>query len=454
MQEHPQREGRQKRGRSRGRREVRATVVGGGLAGSEAAWQLANRGVEVLLIEMRNHTPSPAHKTDKLGELVCSNSLGGAGINNASGLLKAELKRLNSLIMQAAELSRVPAGGALAVDRDLFSSYITEKIENHPLITVERREIEEIPDAPVVIASGPLTAPVLAEAIAKRLGKDSLHFFDAAAPVVSHESLDLNIVFPQSRYDKGDGVYLNCPMDKEQYLLFIEELLKGEGTHLHLEGEKNFFEGCLPIEILASRGVETLRFGPMKPVGLTDPRTGRRPYAVVQLRQDNAAGTLFNLVGFQNQLKFGEQKRIFSLIPGLEKAEFLRLGVMHQNTYLNSPTFLHPTLEWQDDIFFAGQLIGVEGYTESIAMGLIAGLNLARRLQGKELFLFPRTTMLGALSHYVCEAEAKHFQPINSNWGLLPPLDVNERIGKKEKERKRELLGERALRDLDAVKEI
>ncbi len=433
---------------------MRATVVGGGLAGSEAAWQLANRGVEVLLIEMRNHTPSPAHKTDKLGELVCSNSLGGAGINNASGLLKAELKRLNSLIMQAAELSRVPAGGALAVDRDLFSSYITEKIENHPLITVERREIEEIPDAPVVIASGPLTAPVLAEAIAKRLGKDSLHFFDAAAPVVSHESLDLNIVFPQSRYDKGDGVYLNCPMDKEQYLLFIEELLKGEGTHLHLEGEKNFFEGCLPIEILASRGVETLRFGPMKPVGLTDPRTGRRPYAVVQLRQDNAAGTLFNLVGFQNQLKFGEQKRIFSLIPGLEKAEFLRLGVMHQNTYLNSPTFLHPTLEWQDDIFFAGQLIGVEGYTESIAMGLIAGLNLARRLQGKELFLFPRTTMLGALSHYVCEAEAKHFQPINSNWGLLPPLDVNERIGKKEKERKRELLGERALRDLDAVKEI
>lgn len=423
-------------------------VIGGGLAGSEAAWQLARRGIPVRILEMRPVRETGAHHTDRLGELVCSNSLGGGGLGQASGLLKEELRRLDSLVIRAAEESKVPAGGALAVDRDRFSALITETLSNHPLVSIERKELTELPPAPAIIASGPLSSPPFAEALARALGQESLHFFDAAAPIVSYESLDHSIVFPQSRYDKGEGVYLNCPMDKDQYLAFYEALLHAEGTEFHLEVEqksKEFFEGCLPIEVLARRGVDTLRFGPMKPVGLTDPRTGRRPYAVVQLRQDNAAGSLFNLVGFQNQLKWGEQKRVFRMIPGLEHAEFVRLGVMHRNTYLNSPTFLAPTLEW-NGFFFAGQLIGVEGYTESTAMGLVAGLNLARKLSGEEPVVFPPETLLGALARYVCTEDPKHFQPMNSNWGLLPPLD--ERI--RDKAKRREEMAMRSLAALDS----
>lgn len=423
---------------------MQAWVIGGGLAGSEAAWQLAKRGIEVTMYEMRPHKNTGAHEGDRLGELVCSNSLGGANITGASGLLKEELRKLDSLVIRSADQNRVPAGGALAVDREGFAELITREIEAHPLIKVVREELTELPEGPGVVASGPLTSSALAERLKSLLGQEHLHFYDAAAPIVTYESLDHSVVWPQSRYDKGDGVYLNCPMSQEEYQAFYDALISAEGTVLHLAGEKDFFEGCLPVEVLARRGVDTLRYGPMKPVGLRDPRYGKRPHAVVQLRQDNVAGTLYNLVGFQNQLKFGEQARVFRMIPGLEKAEFVRYGVMHRNTYLNSPKFLKASLEWQEGIYFAGQLIGVEGYTESMAMGALAGINLARRLHGQEALVLPLTTMLGSLSNYVAHAE--QLQPMNSNWGILPPLEEHVR----DKQKRREMLAARALKDFEA----
>lgn len=428
---------------------LQAKVIGGGLAGSEAAWQLARQGVSVTLHEMRPVRPTQAHHTDRLGELVCSNSLGAFGEGSASGLLKAEMRQLDSLILQAAAHAAVPAGGALAVDRDLFAGYITERIEAHPLITLVRDEVKTLdPDEPTVIATGPLTSPSLSEAIQRHTGVEHLHFYDAAAPIVTLESLNMDKIFKAARYDKGEGVYLNCPMTKEEYEAFWNELVNAEGAVLHLgESEKmNFFEGCLAVEVLARRGIETLRFGPMKPVGLTDPKTGRWPYAVVQLRQDNVAGDLYNLVGFQTQLKWGEQKRVFRMIPGLEEAEFVRLGVMHRNTYLASPCFLRPTLQWREHPrwFAAGCLVGVEGYTESAASGALAGLNLARVLKGEDPLELPRTTMLGSLMHYVANADPKHFQPMNSNWGIIEPLEGPKVRDKKQRHL---LQWERALAD-------
>lgn len=406
---------------------LQAKVIGGGLAGSEAAWQLARQGVAVTLHEMRPVRSTEAHHTDRLGELVCSNSLGAYGEGSASGLLKAEMHQLDSLILNAAMHAAVPAGGALAVDRDVFAGYITEQIERHPLITLVRDEVSTLdPEEPTIIATGPLTSAALSEALQRHTGVEHLHFYDAAAPIVTLESLNMERIFKAARYDKGEGVYLNCPMTKEEYEAFWNALTTAEDAVLHLgESEKNFFEGCLAVEILARRGIETLRFGPMKPVGLTDPKTGRWPYAVVQLRQDNVAGDLYNLVGFQTQLKWGEQKRVFRMIPGLEEAEFVRLGVMHRNTYLASPCFLQPTLQWRERPFWfaAGCLVGVEGYTESAASGALAGLNLARVLKGEAPIELPRTTMLGSLMHYVSHADPKHFQPINSNWGIIEPLE-------------------------------
>lgn len=428
---------------------MKATVIGGGLAGSEAAWQLARQGVSVTLHEMRPVRRTEAHHTDRLAELVCSNSLGAFGEGSASGLLKAEMRQMESLVLAAATHASVPAGGALAVDRDLFAGYVTERIESHPRITLVRDEVTALdPAEPTVIATGPLTSSALSAALQAHTGVDNLHFYDAAAPIVTLESLDMGQIFKAARYDKGEGVYLNCPMTKEQYEAFWHELVHAEGAVLHLGAEEsmNFFEGCLAVEVLARRGIETLRYGPMKPVGLTDPKTGRWPYAVVQLRQDNVAGDLYNLVGFQTQLKWGEQQRVFRMIPGLEAAEFVRLGVMHRNTYLASPCFLAPSLQWRERPrwFAAGCLIGVEGYTESAASGALAGLNLARLLRGEAPIVLPRTTMLGSLMHYVSHAEAKHFQPMNSNWGILEPLEGPKVRDKKERHLKQ---AERALAD-------
>lgn len=431
--------------------ELELNIIGGGFAGSEAGWQAANRGIKVNLYEMKPEKRSPAHQSDDLAELVCSNSLGSMGENSASGLIKRELKKLNSLVMEAAEATKVPAGNALAVDRDLFSKYVTEKIEQHPLITLHRKEVTEINLEHVnIIATGPLTSKALSDEIAKIIGEDYFHFFDAAAPIVEYDSLNLDIIFEQSRYDKGDGFYLNCPFSKEEYELFWNELTKAELAPVQnfdvYEENKNFFEGCMPIEVLAKRGIDTPRFGPMKPVGLTDPKTDRRPYAVVQLRQDNAAASLYNLVGFQTQLKWGEQKRVFRLIPGLENAEFPRFGVMHRNTYINSPKLLNPTMQLRNkpNIFIAGLLTGVEGYIESCAMGALAGINAALFLKQEELIKLPKTTMMGALSHYVSNPEiVKNFQPINSNWGILEPLE--EKI--RDKKLKAAMYTERALKD-------
>lgn len=425
---------------------LKAKVIGGGLAGSEAAWQLARQGVAVTLHEMRPVRPTEAHHTDRLGELVCSNSLGAFGEGSASGLLKAEMRLMDSLILKAAAQASVPAGGALAVDRDLFAGHITDAIEAHPLITLVRDEVTSLdPEEPTVIATGPLTSPALSEALLRHTGVEHLHFYDAAAPIVTLESLDMDRIFKAARYDKGEGVYLNCPMTKEEYAAFWSALTEAEGAVLHLgEAEKNFFEGCLAVEVLARRGVDTLRFGPMKPVGLTDPKTGRWPYAVVQLRQDNVAGDLYNLVGFQTQLKWGEQQRVFRMIPGLAQAEFVRLGVMHRNTYLASPCFLDSTLQWRErpHWFAAGCLVGVEGYTESAASGALAGLNLARVLKGEPPLALPRTTMLGSLMHYVANAESKHFQPMNSNWGIIEALEgpkVRDKLARHLKQAERAL---------------
>ncbi|MEG6615743.1 FADH(2)-oxidizing methylenetetrahydrofolate--tRNA-(uracil(54)-C(5))-methyltransferase TrmFO [Peptococcaceae bacterium 1198_IL3148] len=429
------------------------TIVGAGLAGSEAAWQLAKRNVPVKLYEMRPLKMSPAHHTDYFAELVCSNSLRAKAIENAVGLLKEEMRRLGSLIIDSADRNSVPAGGALAVDRTGFSQYITEMLSNHPLVEVVKEEVTDIPnDGVTIIASGPLTSDVLAERILQLSGDDYLYFYDAAAPIVSLESLNMEVVFSASRYGKGEAAYLNCPMNEEEYEVFYQALINAERAPLKDFEKEKHFEGCMPVEVLAARGKETLLFGPLKPVGLTDPRTGKRPFAVVQLRQDNSAATLYNIVGFQTNLKWGEQKRVFRLIPGMENAEFVRYGVMHRNTYLNSPTLLEPSLQLKarEDLFFAGQITGVEGYVESAAAGLIAGINAARLVNGIGVVRFPLDTAHGALMHYITTAESKNFQPMNITFGLLPPLEKRVR----DKKQRNGMLAEKALASLaDFIKD-
>ncbi|ABO50501.1 gid protein [Desulforamulus reducens MI-1] len=417
--------------------EHRVTVIGAGLAGSEAAWQLARRGIHVDLYEMRPQKYPPAHHTAYFSELVCSNSLRAAAIENAVGLLKEEMRQLDSLIISAADNHKVPAGGALAVDREGFSRYITETLEDHPLIDIHREEVTKIPEKGIVIvASGPLTSESLSHEIAKVTGEQYLYFYDAAAPIVTLESLDMTKVFRASRYGKGEEAYLNCPMDQDEYEKFYDALIHAERAPIKEFEKQVHFEGCMPVEVLASRGKDTLLYGPLKPVGLTDPRTGKRPHGVVQLRQDNAEGTLFNLVGFQTNLKWGEQKRVFSFIPGLEDAEFVRYGVMHRNTYITSPVLLQPTLQMKEHprIFFAGQITGVEGYVESAAAGLIAGINAAALAKQKDLLIFPKETAHGALMHYITTASTKNFQPMNVTFGLFPELTVRLK-GKRERGR-------------------
>jgi methylenetetrahydrofolate--tRNA-(uracil-5-)-methyltransferase len=425
------------------------TVIGGGLAGSEAAWQLASRGFEVNLCEMRPVTTTQAHKTDKLAELVCSNTFKSTELTNAHGLLKAEMRLLGSVILEAADTARVAAGSALAVDRDVFSRYVTERIAEHPRITVMRGEVSDLV-APVIVATGPLTSAKLAESIRARLGVGALAFYDAIAPIVARESIDDAIVFRGSRYGKetmegadDGGAYLNCPMSREQYSVFLDALIAADQYHGHEFDEVPYFEGCMPVEVMAQRGPDTLRFGPLKPVGLRDPRTGRDAYAVVQLRQEDRAGRMWNLVGFQTRLRIPEQQRVLRMIPGLEQAEFLRYGSIHRNSYLNTPAALSAHLSARDEptLLFAGQITGVEGYTESSATGLLAGINLARILSGDDPAIPPPTTMLGALYRYMREAEPKHFQPMNANFGLLE--DLPQRIS--DKRRKREVFAERAL---------
>lgn len=423
------------------------TVIGAGLAGSEAAWQLAGRGVMVDLFEMRPTKFSPAHHTDRFAELVCSNSLRGAGLDNAVGLLKEEMRRLGSLIMSAADHNAVPAGGALAVDRELFSHEVTKRLEEHPNIRIQRREVHKIPQRGItIIATGPLTADDLAEDIVRLTGEEALFFYDAAAPIVTLESIDLNKAFWASRYNKGEADYLNCPMTKGEYDLFCKALVQAETVEVKGFEEGNVFEGCLPVEVMAKRGLQTLAYGPLKPVGLQDPRTGLTPYAVVQLRKENLAGTLYNIVGFQTHLKWGEQKRVFSLIPGLENAEFVRYGVMHRNTFLNAPKVLKAdfSLKINPDLFFAGQITGVEGYVESAASGLLAGLNAWRRLCRKEPVVFPSDTALGGLARHLEGSPSENFQPMNINFGLLPPLA--KRIRNKREKNMR--ISERALESL------
>jgi len=410
-------------------------VIGAGFAGCESAWQIAKRGIKVNLFEMKPIKKSLAHHSENFAEIVCSNSFGSMSETVASSLLKKELQMLDSIIIESALKTKVPAGQALAVDRDLFSEYVTKKIEEHPLIQIHREEVLEIDTNKItIIATGPLTSEGLTESISKLTGEDYFHFFDAASPILEYDSLNHDIVFKKSRYDKGDPDYLNCPMNKEEYENFWNELVKAELAPLKdfddYEKNKHFFENCLPIEILAKRGIDTPRFGPMKPVGLIDPRTERRPYAVVQLRQDNAIASLYNMVGFQTQLKWGEQKRIFGMIPGLENAEFVRYGVMHRNAYINSPNLLNPTMQLRknSNIFFAGLITGVEGYMESSAIGALAGINAVNFLQNKDFLILPNITMIGALSQYISNPTIeKNFQPINSNWGIIEPLENNIR---------------------------
>lgn len=408
---------------------VDVTVVGGGLAGSEAAWQLAERGFKVNLYEMRPNKTTGAHVSNRLAELVCSNSLGSRLPDRATGLLQTEIKNLRSLLMDCAEKTAVPAGGALAVDREQFAALVTQTLEQHPNITIIREEITSLHTGPTIIATGPLTAPSLAAEIAQLTGQKHLYFYDAIAPIVTSETINMEIAFKASRYDRGEedaGDYINCPMNRDEYQAFVTAIRSAEIAELRdFEREDpHFFEGCLPIEQLAARGEDTLAFGPMRPVGLRDPRTGRRPHAVVQLRRDNLAGSLYNIVGFQTNIKWGDQEKILRLIPGLENAEFIRMGQMHRNTFLNSPTLLNATMQFRqrEDLFFAGQITGVEGYVGNIATGLVASINMARLLANEPLWALPDTTMLGALCHYVTHAEPKHFQPMKANFGILPEL--------------------------------
>ncbi len=410
---------------------TKVKVVGAGLAGSEAAWQLAQRGLQVELYEMKPHKKSPAHHTDTFAELVCSNSLRGDRLENAVGLLKEELRRLGSLIMICAEATRVEAGGCLAVDRQGFSDMVTEKIRNHPNITVIDEEVTQIPEGPVIIASGPLTSDALSEAIGAYFGTDQLHFFDAAAPLVTADSIDMDKAWWQSRYDRGTADYINCAMNKEEYDAFLQELITAEEAEVHGFEDKNVFEGCMPVEVMGRRGYDTLRFGPLKPVGLVDPKTGKEPYAVVQLRQDNAAKSVFNLVGFQTHLKFGEQKRVFCMIPALKNAEFVRYGVMHRNTFLQSPRLLDRYYADRRNplVAFAGQMTGVEGYVESAASGYLAAVAMAAKVKGEPLPEFPQETAIGALGLYISDQRIEHFQPMNVNFSIISPLQ--QRIRKK-----------------------
>lgn len=432
------------------------TVVGGGLAGTEAAWQAAELGLSVTLCEMRPVRMTPAHTTDRLAELVCSNSLGSNLVDRAGGLLKAELRRMGSLILRAAEASAIPAGGALAVGREAFADFVTQAIEAHPRIRVLREEVDRVPAGPAVIATGPLTSDALAADLQRLTGADYLYFYDAISPIVTAESIDMTIAFRQSRYDRGEeqaGDYINCPLTEAEYQAFVDALLAAERIALHgFEAEDDrFFEGCMPVEVLAARGRDALAYGPMRPVGLRDPRTGQRPHAVVQLRQDNVAGTLYNLVGFQTNLRWGGQEAVLRMIPGLAGAEFVRLGQMHRNTFINAPRLLDPSLAFQarPDLFFAGQITGIEGYTGNAASGLLAGVNAARTVLGQPMLVLPPTTMLGALCHYITACDPAHFQPMKANFGLLPPLDRRIR-SKAERYRG---YAERALADLDGALE-
>ncbi len=435
--------------RGGGQMEKSVNVIGAGLAGSEAAWQLVKRDVKVDLYEMRPVKQTPAHHTDKFAELVCTNSLRANGLTNAVGVIKEEMRILDSIIIESADKASVPAGGALAVDRHEFSGYITDKVKNHPLVTIHTEEVTSIPEGPTIIATGPLTSPALAEEIKRLTGEEYLYFYDAAAPIIEKDSIDMDKVYLKSRYDKGEAAYLNCPMSEEEFNTFYEALVTAETAALKEFEKEVFFEGCMPIEVMAKRGIKTMLFGPLKPVGLEDPKTGKRPYAVLQLRQDDAAGTLYNMVGFQTHLKWGEQKRVFGLIPGLENAEIVRYGVMHRNTFINSPTVLEPTyqLKTRNDLFFAGQMTGVEGYVESAASGLAAGINAANFVQDKEPIVFPPESAIGSLANYITSASKKSFQPMNVNFGLFPELPAKIRA----KQERNEKLAERAL---DAIKKV
>lgn len=421
-------------------------VVGAGLAGSEAAWQLAKRGVPVRLYEMRPKKMTPAHRSGQFAELVCSNSFRANALTNAVGILKEEMRCLDSLVIQCADKHMVPAGGALAVDREGFSAEITKILQSHPLIEVLHEEVTEIPKGPTIIATGPLTSPVLSEKLKELTGEEYLYFYDAAAPIVEKESIDMDKVFVASRYDKGDAAYLNCPMNEEEFNRFYDLLVSAEVTPLKEFEKEIYFEACMPIEVLAKRGKKTLLFGPMKPVGLVDPKTGERPYAVIQLRQDNSAGTLYNIVGFQTNLRWRAQKEVIRSIPGLEQAEIVRYGVMHRNTFINSPKLLKPTYQFRkrEDLFFAGQMTGVEGYVESAASGLLAGINAFRLIQGKKLLVPAKTTAMGSLAHYITSTSVKHFQPMNVNFGLFEELPVRIR----NKQERAEKYAERALSDI------
>ena len=424
-------------------------VIGAGLAGAEAAWQLAQRGIFVELYEMKPHKKSPAHQTDTFAELVCSNSLRGDRLENAVGLLKEELRRLGSLILECADATRVEAGGCLAVDRHGFSRMVTDKINNHPNIKVISQEVTQVPEGPVIVATGPLTSDAMSDAIGAYFGADYLHFFDAAAPLVTAESVDMELAWWQSRYDRGTPDYINCAMDKAQYEAFLQELITAEAAEVHGFEDANVFEGCMPVEVMGRRGPDTLRFGPLKPVGLTDPKTGREPYAVVQLRQDNAAKSVFNLVGFQTHLKFQEQKRVFSMIPALKNAEFVRYGVMHRNTFLQSPRLLDKYYADRRNpmVAFAGQMTGVEGYVESTASGYLAAVAMAARLQDRPLPEFSQETAIGALGMYVSNGSIENFQPMNINFSIIAPLE--QRIRKKAE--KNLAIANRSLQQIDRL---
>lgn len=422
-------------------------VIGAGLAGSEAAWQIAQAGIQVHLYEMRPVKMTDAHHTEDFAELVCSNSLRGNSLANAVGVLKEEMRRLNSVVITSADETAVPAGGALAVDRHAFSGMVTKKVKEHPLVTVFSEEVTTIPEGVTIVATGPLTSEPLAEAIKEFNGSNGFYFYDAAAPIIDKSTIDMDKVYLKSRYDKGEAAYLNCPMNKEEFEAFRDALLAAEVAPLKEFEQEKFFEGCMPIEVMAARGPKTMLFGPMKPVGLEDPKTDKRPYAVIQLRQDNAVASLYNIVGFQTHLKWGEQKRVFQMIPGLENAEIVRYGVMHRNSFMNSPELLEQTYQSKkrSDLFFAGQMTGVEGYVESAASGLLAGRNAVRLIKGEELITLPRETAMGSLAYYITHASGKNFQPMNVNFGLFP--EMPERI--KDKKTRYEAIANRALEALE-----